>query len=368
MKTRIAAMLAAAVLAMLVPAGEVTRANGLAAIYVACEAGNTVSMVDISNRVTVADVKTPKSPHSIAVDDSGKFFYIVDTGSNTMSVLDVALESLVADVEVGKEPAHIALLPEKGLAYITNGGSNSVSVVDVLSRRTLRSIDVGRAPHGIVSSAKDQIVLVANAGSSDVSIIDAGNDQIKTTIPIPGSVRHLAYQPDTGKVYVAGDDGKVRVADVNGKNVVAEIAIGGKLGEIALSPDGQYAYVVSEAGQLHILNTASNTVERSINTGRGAEGLSIAPDGGRAFVANRTDNTISIVDLHTMQVSATIAVGAGPTGLALLATEKAPGPEAGVKRLPRTGGVEFPTMALVMLALIAIGGGLILRRRALSKR
>ena len=46
-------------------------------------------------------------------------------------------------------------------------------------------------------------------------------------------------------------------------------------------------------------------------------GVAITPDGGHIFVTNFDAGTVSVIDTVTATVSATIAVGSGPAGVAI---------------------------------------------------
>ena len=48
--------------------------------------------------------------------------------------------------------------------------------------------------------------------------------------------------------------------------------------------------------------------ETVIPVGRGSEGFDVSPDGKEAWVANAQDGTVSIIDLGTKMVTATLAV------------------------------------------------------------
>ena len=59
------------------------------------------------------------------------------------------------------------------------------------------------------------------------------------------------------------------------------------------------------------LSASANYVSARIPVGRAPKGLAISPDGRRLYVANRTDDTISVVDTVARRVASTISLGRG---------------------------------------------------------
>lgn len=94
---------------------------------------------------------------------------------------------------------------------------------------------------------------------------------------------------------------------------------------IAISPDGKTAYLVEEAfeeseftGFVQPIDVATNTLGTPIKVGHGADSIAISPDGSHAYVTNRSDESVSVIDLATQKVTTTIEeVGEGPMGIAI---------------------------------------------------
>ena len=64
-----------------------------------------------------------------------------------------------------------------------------------------------------------------------------------------------------------------------------------------------------------MLDAATYAPIRSIAVGHQPRGFSLSPDGTRLFVANSWDDTISVIDTHTLEVVAIWPVGAEPSGV-----------------------------------------------------
>jgi len=79
-----------------------------------------------------------------------------------------------------------------------------------------------------------------------------------------------------------------------------------------------FAYVTNASGDsVSVINVATNTIAATIPVGDEPRGLAITPDGSHVYVANRRSNTVSVINTATNTVAATIQVGTEPVGVAV---------------------------------------------------
>src|ERR1017187_4935941 len=80
----------------------------------------------------------------------------------------------------------------------------------------------------------------------------------------------------------------------------------------------QTAYIPNEGeGTVSVINVATNTVTATITVGNYPYGVSVSPDGTRVYVTNAMDGTVSVINTATNGVLATIPVGYWPDYLAV---------------------------------------------------
>jgi YVTN family beta-propeller protein len=79
-----------------------------------------------------------------------------------------------------------------------------------------------------------------------------------------------------------------------------------------------FVYVTnSGSNNLSVIDAATNTVTATIAVGNRPIGVAISPDGTRAYVANSDSNSLSVIATSENTVIATIPVGSFPQGLAV---------------------------------------------------
>jgi YVTN family beta-propeller protein len=157
------------------------------------------------------------------------------------------------------------------LVRLTNTRDNGVAVY---SRRTGKHLaflpDVSHAREVVIDTRRDTAWGSA-VSSAEVVAFDTDTFEEKRRVTLEGSrPAGLALDERSGKVHAS---------DLNGSQV------------IEISP-------YEDAVELH-------------PAGAGAIPVSLSKDGRTAYTANQTDGTVSVIDLRTSTVKATIPTGAG---------------------------------------------------------
>jgi len=95
-----------------------------------------------------------------------------------------------------------------------------------------------------------------------------------------------------------------------------EIPIGGEGGWDYLSVDaGARRLYVSHATKVVVVDLDKDSVVGEIAPAPGVHGIAVAPELGRGFVTNGRANTVSVVDLKTLQILQAVETGANPDAI-----------------------------------------------------
>jgi len=118
------------------------------------------------------------APISIAVDPTGTFAYVANSGSNDVSMYTInattgALTS-IGMIATGTDPVSVAVDPAGEFAYVTNSGSNDVSMYTINATSgtltPIGTIAVGTTPNSIAIHPSGKFAYVTNYNSNEVSI------------------------------------------------------------------------------------------------------------------------------------------------------------------------------------------------------
>ncbi|MDY9926298.1 PKD domain-containing protein [Methanosarcina sp.] len=79
-----------------------------------------------------------------------------------------------------------------------------------------------------------------------------------------------------------------------------------------------FAYITNYGSHtVSIVDTATNNVTSTVNVGNGPSGVAVNPDGSKVYVANQQSNTVSVIDISTNSIIATVNTGYKPWGIAV---------------------------------------------------
>jgi YVTN family beta-propeller protein len=358
-----------------------------------------------------------KTPFNLVVSRDGSRLYVACEASDSLIVVDTGQRRVIAEVPVGNLPHGVALAPDGSRVYVSNRGSDSVSVIDATSHEVIASISVGDEPHGLVADATGRRLFVANAGSHDISVVDLESGREEKRLASGRGAWDVRLSADAASVFVTNnlshfvpfresllsevtvvDAGSARVADrvmladanlvqgidvapdgsfaivtlIRTKNLVPMTRViqgwvltnglgvlwaDGRVDQllldepdnyfadptdVAITPDGRYAYVtgggVDEVAVVDIekmravldratgwerehvlpnhLGVPTEFVLTRIQVGANPRGIAVSPDGRFVYVADALDDTVSVIDAAKRSRVAVIDLG-GPSIITL---------------------------------------------------
>jgi len=216
---------------------------------------------------------------------------VLSKQAQTLAIVDPATLTVVARVPVGVDP-HEVVASDDGLrAYVSNygfGRYNTLAVVDLVNQKALPAVELGalRGPHGL-SAADGKVWFTAEAAKA-IGSYDPRSNSIDTIIGTGQNRTHMVHVfPGTKRILTTNvNSGTVTVMDW-------EMVSGGP--PPGAMPPGA------------VLPPPGEWIETVIPVGARDEGFDVSPSGHEMWVGNAGDGTLSIVDLQTKRVTATLA-------------------------------------------------------------
>lgn len=208
----------------------------------------------------------------VAAADSGTLL-VLNKSDNTVSLIDLASKQTVGTIPTGVAPHEVAVSPDGKLAVVANYGNqqqpgSTLTVIDLPSKKSLKTIELGeyRRPHGITWLRGDELTVTAE-GNKALLIVDVKKGAVVAAVVTEQNVSHM--------VVVAQKSGRAFVANIGSGSVTA-------------------------------IDLKARKKLADIPTGAGAEGIDISPDQKEVWVTNRAANTVSVIDVSSLKVSATL--------------------------------------------------------------
>jgi YVTN family beta-propeller protein len=340
-----------------------------ARLYVVCEGTDELAVYDLGSRTILRRIAVGRVPKGLALSADGRRLWVTNSWSDTVSEIDASSLAVVRSLPAGFEPTSVVVDREQRSLYVANRISDDISVVDLASGAETKRLMGGRGTSYLTLSPDGGRIygthIYPNPGAfqmppeSEITVIDAARQVVAERYKLHNAagIFHVAISSD-GRLGMA--------AQLRPKNLIPlahvehgwvfgnSIAVFGEdVGEVvqipideldryytppfgvALAPDKSVAYVSTTGSDsvtvidvrklvelirsatpaerralANDLSASANYVVARIPVGSGPKGMALSPDGKLLYVANRTGDTISIVDTAARQVSGTLSLGA----------------------------------------------------------
>jgi len=339
-------------------------------LYVAGEASSTVMVVDANSFEKIDEIAVGRHATDVTFAPDGTRAYVSNRLDDTVSVLDVQTRKMIATLPVGDEP-HGVLTDASGTnLYVLNTSEDSISVIDTKTMTEHRRLSASRRPWSLARSPDGSSIYVTNTLSrfvdfrtpsvSEVTVINTERMRVTNRIELPASnlVQGIAWHP-SGEFALATMNRTKNLVPMTrllqGWTITNGLSILWKDGrtdqvlldepnlcfpdpaDVAITPDGRLALITSsgsnrvaviDVAKLISMLTAATPYEREhvfpnhvgkptefvithIATKNSPRGVLISDDGKTAFVANALDDSLTVIDLKTLQAVKRIDLG-GP--------------------------------------------------------
>ncbi|MCI0369992.1 MAG: beta-propeller fold lactonase family protein [candidate division NC10 bacterium] len=303
-------------------------------VWVANQAINKVQILDGKTLEVIAEVPAGTKPHNVTFTADGKSAWVANVGSSNVTVIDTASRKTVAIIPAGKTAHAVTFSPDGKRAYVANPGDGTVSVVDALKHDLVKTISVGKAPALVVFSQDGKKAYVSNGGDATLSVINTATLEVTKTVPNVGKgAMGMVRSTDGGRLVVTGGgENKVSIVDTREDAVIKDLVHGKEAHGIALTADGRQAWVPNrQSGDISIIDVATGGLVATIpNVGDKTDIIAFSPDGTRAFVTTRgqaqtgdpqlvtgKEPGISVIDVASRSVIKKVPlVGGDPHGVA----------------------------------------------------
>ena len=293
-------------------------------------------MVGSAALVALGAVAVGLQAQGVKISDPTSVVMIVNRDSNDIAFMDIATHKMVGKVFLGNNVnPHMVMMSPDG-RYVVTGGTraNKAFIIDTKTLQLVKTIPVDIAPEHLAFSPDSRWYYQGNPDGDSISVIDMQSLSKIKTIPGFAEPLNVTFLPDGSKAYV-GNYGAhwVGVVDVRRHELVKKIPIADVPGVAKLDPekylgeihginiampsyDGKYLYAADGTlGIVGVIDPREDKVIKHIRVGKDPWRIYMSHDGKYAITPNNGDETISIIDLKSNSVAATLEAGPNMTGV-----------------------------------------------------
>jgi DNA-binding beta-propeller fold protein YncE len=306
---------------------------------------HTLAVVDPNTLQVLYKLPVGPDPHEVIASTDGTTAYVSNYGFgayNTLAVLDLVHHKALPSINLGLLRGPHGLTFVEGKLYFTTEATKTIGRYDPSTQKVDWVLGTGQdRTHMIYVAPGLQHIVTTNVTSGTVSLIDmqsvampgpppgahppagppppARSDWTETVVPVGHGSEGFDISPNHKEIWVANaQDGTISIIDYPAKRVAATLTPNVRsANRLKFTPDGKLVLVSTlGAPDLVILDAATRRVIKRLPIGHGAAGILIEPNGHRAFIACTPDNSIAVIDLHTLTVTGHIHSGPEPDGMA----------------------------------------------------
>jgi YVTN family beta-propeller protein len=217
--------------------------------------------------------------------------------NHTLAIVDPATLQVIARLPVGPDPHEVIASSDGRTAYVSiygGGRYHALSVLDLIGEKALPDIDTGalNGPHGLMF-VDDKVWFTAE-GAKAIARYDPTTARVDWIMGTGQNRTHM--------IYVASDEKQIYTTNVSSATVTI-------LEQVALPPMGPPPGVRPPPGAQPPPGGTQPRMdwnESVIPVGKGDEGFDVSPNGHELWTANAQDGTLSIIDIATKTVTATL--------------------------------------------------------------
>ena len=247
--------------------------------------------------------------------------FVLNSLDNSVSVINPQTWAEVKRIETGKQPHHLYLSPDEKSIIVANASSDSLTFIDP------RTAEVQRTVRGVVdpyhlrfSSDMKWFVTAANRlNHIDVYRWDGTSPALVKRVPTGRTPSHLWIDSKSTTVYASiQDSDEVIALDLATQALKWRVSTGSLPADIYGTPDDRFILVGMTGGdsvEVYDVSGPSGKVPariKVIQTGKGAHAFRAFGDKRHVLVSNRVADTISKIDLQTLEVVDKFDAPGGP--------------------------------------------------------
>ncbi len=241
--------------------------------------------------------------------------FVINSGGASISLVDMATQKELRRIPALREPHHWALTPDGKSLLIGDTVGNELMFLDPATgavQRRMPCVD----PYQLGFSPDGRFFVVNGLARNQIDVYDGATLQLLKRFPIKAMPSHLAYSPDSTKVYVSLQETDRLVAiDLKKLDILWNEPVG-KTPAGVLWLNGKVLVADMGTDYLAEVDPADGHVLRHIVTGKGAHNLFLSPDGKTLWVNNRAGGTTESLDAATLTPIRTYKIPGGPDDMA----------------------------------------------------
>lgn len=243
----------------------------------------------------------------------------VNQQSDSVTLIDLKTMEAYRHVPVVGGPHEAAASPDGLSVVVTNynkqgaGQQKTLSVLALPSGDTIKTIDLGeyRAPHDVRWVDPTHVVVTSEANQA-LLLVNISTGAIERVFRTEAGVSHmLALSTDRSRLYCSNlRDGSVSAFDFKTGKKIKDVKTGKECEGVGVTPDGRWVWAGNRAEDtISIIDTRTLEVTKRIASPGFPYRVQFTPDGKLALVPHAQASSLVVADVATQTILKSIKLG-----------------------------------------------------------
>ncbi len=305
-----------------IAADDVVTPTPAASLLVLNKGDTSLAIVDPATLKVVGRAFAGQDPHEVVASADGRTAFISNYGGfgaglHTISRVDLVAQKPLPAVDLGPLRSPHGLAWADGQVYFTVEGSKAIGRYDPAVGKVDWVLGLGQGRTHMIAVSRDaKRIVTSNVNSDTISILELGRTPDRGGPP-PGPPP--GGPPDGGDLNGGPPPGPPPGGPGRGGGDWAEthVAVGQGPEGFDVSPDFRQVWAAnSHAGTVSVIDVATRSVVATLNIPtRMANRLKFTPDGTRVFISDLGGTGVVVVDVATRKEIQWITLGRGAAGI-----------------------------------------------------
>jgi YVTN family beta-propeller protein len=243
----------------------------------------------------------------------------VNQQSDSVTLIDLKTMEAYRHVPVVGGPHEAAASPDGRSVVVTNynkqgaGRQKTLSVLALPSGDTIKTIDLGeyRAPHDVRWVDPSHVVVTSEANQA-LLLVNITSGTIERVFRTEAGVSHmLALSTDRTRLYCSNmRDGSVSAFDFKTGAKIKDVKTGKECEGVGVTPDGRWVWAGNRAEDtISIIDTRTLEVTKRISSPGFPYRVQFTPDGKLALVPHAQASSLVVADVASQSILKSIKLG-----------------------------------------------------------
>ena len=244
---------------------------------------------------------------------------VVNQQSDSVTLIDLKAMEAYRHVPVVGGPHEAAASPDGRSVIVTNynkqgvGQQKTLSLLALPSGDTVKTIDLGeyRAPHDVRWVDATHVVVTSEANQA-LLLVNVTTGAIERVFRTEAGVSHmLALSADRTRLYCSNmRDGSVSAFDFKTGQKIKDVKTGKECEGVGVTPDGRWVWAGNRAEDtISIIDTRTLEVTKRISSPGFPYRVQFTPDGKFALVPHAQASALVVGDVATQTLVKSIPLG-----------------------------------------------------------